>query len=720
MYSERYRPQFHFSPKSGWIGDPDGTIKYNDQYHLFWWGHAISKDLVYWKEQPYPMTGDNNSFTYYSGSVVVDKANTGGFGTSKDTAMVAIYTMHDKNTNNESQGISYSTDFTNFHYYSGNPVIPSSSSDFRDPQVFWDNQTNRWVMVIVRPLSRSIEFYCSDNLKNWEYKSSFSGIGAQKEVWEVPDLFEMPVNGNVNNKKWVLMCNMGPNKAQYWVGDFDGKVFKVDSLTSTFFDSGNGVDGVVFEDFESEDYGKWTTVGTAFGNKPSVKKITGSIGQGLANSGTNGDVAIGKLISSEFTIEKKFINFLLYGGMKAENTSLQIFIDDMMVTSLSGTELAQMVWAGIDVSAWVGKKAHIEIVDLSTEYWGRIAVDQIMFSDILNNTNLEHANWIDFGPDFYAVRSFRDYDHAKNRTIWMAWMGNWQYANKIPTLWGGSTAESIPREIELISTDKGYKIRQKAIPELEKLRLTEISFSNRNIENTYALNEFKPKKNTYEFEATYQIIQGSNQKVGFNLCVNGINKLILGYDEKTSNVFLDRRYCGNVSFHPAFPKKVEAPIQVKNNEIKFHVFVDQLSIEVFINDGELVLTSLIFPDWNETGIVFFSENSSAVLKNFKAWELRSIWDNNLNTSSSLNIQNDNLINIYPNPATTELIIHNDSNIPQKLIINIFNQLGERLISESQNVNYSEYSINISRLKTGLYHLSIQQGKEFIQKTFLKL
>ncbi|MFV0267149.1 MAG: levanase, partial [Draconibacterium sp.] len=90
-YSEQYRPQFHFSPKNGWIGDPDGTIKFNNLYHLFWWGHAVSKDLVYWTEYPWPMQGGNTSFDYYTGSVVVDTANTAGFGTGDDTVAVAIY-----------------------------------------------------------------------------------------------------------------------------------------------------------------------------------------------------------------------------------------------------------------------------------------------------------------------------------------------------------------------------------------------------------------------------------------------------------------------------------------------------------------------------------------------------------------------------------------------------------------------------------------------------
>jgi sucrose-6-phosphate hydrolase SacC (GH32 family) len=91
QYNEKYRPQFHFSPKKGWIGDPDGLVHSNGKYHLFWWGHAVSNDLVHWEELPYPMLGGDRSFSYFSGSVVVDKDNTAGFGAN---SMIAAYTMH--------------------------------------------------------------------------------------------------------------------------------------------------------------------------------------------------------------------------------------------------------------------------------------------------------------------------------------------------------------------------------------------------------------------------------------------------------------------------------------------------------------------------------------------------------------------------------------------------------------------------------------------------
>lgn len=228
QYNEKYRPQFHFSPQKGWIGDPDGLVKFKGKYHLFWWGHAISEDMVHWYEMPYPMKGGNNTFTYFSGSVVVDKNNTAGFG---DSSMVAVYTMHKNDQVPEAQALSYSNDGINFHYYENNPVLDISSNSFRDPQVFWHKRTNKWIMAVAMPHRHKVGFYASSDLKQWQHLSDFGPMGAQASDWEVPDLFQLPVDGNSNNKKWVLTIGQGPNRVQYFLGDFDGTEFIPDAQT---------------------------------------------------------------------------------------------------------------------------------------------------------------------------------------------------------------------------------------------------------------------------------------------------------------------------------------------------------------------------------------------------------------------------------------------------------------------------------------------------------
>lgn len=81
LYKEPYRPQYHFSPEKGWIGDPSGFMYYQGKYHMYWWGKVESTDLVHYQQiTPYAMTGADDNISYFTGSAVIDKNNTAGFG----------------------------------------------------------------------------------------------------------------------------------------------------------------------------------------------------------------------------------------------------------------------------------------------------------------------------------------------------------------------------------------------------------------------------------------------------------------------------------------------------------------------------------------------------------------------------------------------------------------------------------------------------------------
>lgn len=237
---EKFRPLYHFSPLYGWMNDPNGMVYKDGEYHLFYqhnpygsrwgnmnWGHAVSKDLVNWEHLPEAITPDAFG-TIFSGSAVVDHHNTAGFGAG---AIIAIYTQ---NGDRQVQSIAYSTDNgRTFTKYAGNPVLVSEARDFRDPKVFWHEATNRWVMVLA--VGQEMQIFSSPNLKEWAFESSFGkGYGAHGNVWECPDLFELPVEGT-NEKKWVLLCNLNPggpfggSATQYFVGTFDGKKFICDN-----------------------------------------------------------------------------------------------------------------------------------------------------------------------------------------------------------------------------------------------------------------------------------------------------------------------------------------------------------------------------------------------------------------------------------------------------------------------------------------------------------
>ena len=249
----KYRPLFHFSPENNWMNDPNGMFFYKGIYHLYFqhnpnesvwgpmhWGHATSKDLKHWEEHSIALIPDDLG-TIFSGSAVVDYNNTSGLGTTQNPAIIAIYTNHDSEKADkkeaidfQTQSIAYSLDdgFT-WTKYTKNPVLKNPGIiDFRDPKVFWYEPNQKWIMSLAA--GQEIQFFESKNLLSWSYLSSFGdGIGNHGGVWECPDLFPLPVNGK-GISKWVQLVSInpgGPNggsATQYFVGDFDGKVFTVD------------------------------------------------------------------------------------------------------------------------------------------------------------------------------------------------------------------------------------------------------------------------------------------------------------------------------------------------------------------------------------------------------------------------------------------------------------------------------------------------------------
>lgn len=239
---EIYRPQVHYTPAANWMNDPNGLVYANGTYHLFYqynpmgndwgnmsWGHATSTDLIHWTEQKVAMTRDDLG-DIFSGCCVVDKNNTAGFG--KD-AIVAVYTSSGER---QQQSIAYSTDNgMTFTKYEGNPVIANTSMpDFRDPKVFWHEETGKWIMTLATGWSHTIELWCSTDLKAWSKLSVFStdNVRCNAGQWECPDLVRMDYNGQ---EKWVLIVSTNPggpvigSGTMYFTGSFDGTAFTADA-----------------------------------------------------------------------------------------------------------------------------------------------------------------------------------------------------------------------------------------------------------------------------------------------------------------------------------------------------------------------------------------------------------------------------------------------------------------------------------------------------------
>jgi fructan beta-fructosidase len=250
LYREPLRPQFHFSPRRGWVGDPNGLVFYKGVYHLFFqynpyavkwgnmhWGHAVSKDLVHWRELPItlypPKLGDHP----YSGGAVVDRENTAGFKNGPEDPIVIVFPSTKRGI-----CLTYSTDGgQTFTEFSGNPVCKGQGGD---PRVVWHEPTRQWVMIACKILKFDpslppgkpnwkakakcgFEFFTSPDLKNWTRQS---GI---EDYWECPELFELPVDGDRQHTKWVVYANQTPSLisrgeehfGRYAIGSFDGKRF---------------------------------------------------------------------------------------------------------------------------------------------------------------------------------------------------------------------------------------------------------------------------------------------------------------------------------------------------------------------------------------------------------------------------------------------------------------------------------------------------------------
>ncbi|GAB3709054.1 glycoside hydrolase family 32 protein [Nocardiopsis oceani] len=232
-YTEDLRPQFHYSPTEGDMADPNGLVYHAGEYHLFhqqWgtWAHAVSPDMVHWEELPTALEHDELGQAL-SGSAVVDHHNTSGLFPDGEGGIVAAYTNTE---GGEAQSIAHSTDGgRTFERHEGNPVVPNDGrEDFRDPQVFWHDQSESWIMVVAT--GSAVEIFGSPDLLEWDKLSEFGqDQGLQTAVWECPELFELPVEGDPERTEWVLAVSVGASEetggstAQYFVGDFDGESF---------------------------------------------------------------------------------------------------------------------------------------------------------------------------------------------------------------------------------------------------------------------------------------------------------------------------------------------------------------------------------------------------------------------------------------------------------------------------------------------------------------
>lgn len=488
QYQEQDRPQLHYSPPAHWMNDPNGLVYAHGEYHLFYqyhpggltwgpmhWGHAVSTDLVHWKNLPVALDPDEHG-VIFSGSAVLDERNTSGLGTAQSPPLVAIYTAHDTVREKagrlgfQSQNLAYSTDAgRTWKRYGGNPVLSDPGrKDFRDPQVFWLESAGRWIMTVA--VGDHVSFFSSADLKDWRHESDFGlGWGAHGGVWECPDLIAMPV-ANQSRSKFVLLVSLNPGApnggsgTQYFVGEFDGHVFKPDPV----------------EDLQ--------------------------------------------------------------------------------------------------------------------------------------------ARWVDYGPDDYAGVAWNG---VPGRTIFLGWMSNWQYAQKVPaTAWRG--AMTLPRELTLVSAARGLELHSRPIAELRRLRGHEHRLGEHDFRTHLEITQGRQKRSgPIEFIVRLQHPPGG--VVELELANELQQRVRLRMDALHGRYELDRSRSGEVGFDPQFKEVATAPLPDGSGTIEVHGFVDRSSLELFMNAGETVMTSLQFPAAPFDRLTLRSQQPARLLS-AQVFELKSIWD----------------------------------------------------------------------------------------------
>ncbi len=622
------RPAVHYTPNQNWINDPNGLILLNGTYHLFYqynplgdtwgnmsWGHATSRDLISWQEQPIAMERENGE-AIFSGTVVSDAQNTSGFGQGGQAPLVAVYTGYRESDRRQAQNLAYSLDSgQTWTKYASNPVLDIGSKEFRDPQVFWHALTGRWVMALVLAVEHKVQFYTSSDLKNWTLKSEFGPQGNTEGAWEMPLLMPLGLNGAT---RWVLKVDggsgapAGGSGAQYFIGDFDGTRFTPISTApnaQTLFD------------FEGQDPAGWTLTGTAFGSSPvspvrgtlpGQHTVTGYQGAGLINSFLGGDAATGTLTSPTFVIDRSYLNFLIGGGNDLERTAAQLIIDGRVVRRATGARDERLEWKSWDVRAFAGKNAQLRVSDSSSGGWGHISLDAVQLAD---RAMIPVVRGVDGGPDFYAALNFVGLDSARP-PVWVAWMNNWTYAQTTPTSpWRGSM--SLPRELELRTLGGQARLVQTPALEVKSARSGESAFAARNITATSTSLGTLPTGKAIDVELNFD--RSSAQEIMLELRSGANETITIGVDALTQEIYMDRSTSGRIDFHPEFARRSRAALFETPGRFTLRMIIDTHSIEVFT--GGVTMTMLRYPTNANNALWLSNRGGTARLLSAKAWKL---------------------------------------------------------------------------------------------------
>ncbi|KRF13637.1 GH32 C-terminal domain-containing protein [Paenibacillus sp. Soil787] len=241
-----------------------------------------------------------------------------------------------------------------------------------------------------------------------------------------------------------------------------------------------------------------------------------------------------------------------------------------------------------------------------------------------NDNKPSDVLWTDYGKDFYAAVSYSDIPAKDGRRIWLSWMSNWRYPFAMPTgSWKGNM--SIPRELRLRNIpDQGLRLIQEPIKELQILRGKEVILPKQALSAGH--NPFGAIKGT-SYELVTELSVQPNAKLAFKLRKGSGQETSVSYDAKLEQLTVDRTHSGITSFEKGFAEKVSAPLKLKDGKLKLRFFVDESSLEVFGNDGEVVVSNLIFPDPTSNRLELTALESSVTLDNAHFYPMQTVWRN---------------------------------------------------------------------------------------------
>ena len=298
-------------------------------------------------------------------------------------------------------------------------------------------------------------------------------------------------------------------------------------------------------------------------------------------------------------------------------TAIDLVVGGKVVQSATGSNNEALDWASFNLSPYQGQNAQIQIVDENTGGWGHINADQFTFAKAPALSSVQRARWVDYGADFYAATSFTDLPHGQQ--ILIGWMNNWNYAGDIPTSpW--RSAMSVPRQLGLEKIDGKLQLTQRPVRQLTELRTGRpvVGF-HQNIKGTRPTGISGA---TLELDGIFEA--GSAKQFGVNVHTGDGQYTQVGYDATTHQVYIDRSASGDVTFNPTFGGRQTAPLLLdRHGRVRLHILVDTSSVEVFTDQGQIVLTDQIFPGPSSNGVSLFATGGTAKLVAGIGWHLKS-------------------------------------------------------------------------------------------------